>query len=197
MNLPQEGRFGLLGGTFDPPHYGHLALASEAAFRFGLDSVVLYPSRTPPHKEAPEAGLAARMEMLRLASAGNGLLQVEDLEGETGAVYSADLLRALGLPRERVFFIIGMDSLLDLEGWKSPSRVLSLATAVAGTRPGFDPEDIPEVARGRVEVFPLPGLWISSSDLRERFAHERPTAYLIPEAVRAYIREEGVYGTGR
>lgn len=197
MSLPGDGRIGLLGGTFDPPHYGHLALASEAAYRFGLDSVVLYPSRTPPHKNAPEAGLAARMEMLRLAASTSSLLRVRDLEGETGASYSADLLQALGLPPQRVWFIVGMDSLLDLESWKTPERLLRMASVVAGTRPGFQSESVPELARGRVEVFPFPGLWISSSDLRERFARGRPTAYLTTEAVRRYISERGLYGAGR
>jgi len=197
MNLPEDGCVGLMGGTFDPPHYGHLTLASEAAYRFGLDSVVLYPARTPPHKEAPEADLAARMEMLRLATSGNDLLRVRDLEGETGASYSADLLQALGIPRQRVWFLIGMDSLVDLETWKTPHRLLQLANVVAGTRPGFDPEKVPDLARERVEVFPLPGLWISSTDLRERFARGRPTAYLTTEAVRRYISERGLYGAGR
>ena len=197
MNLPEDGRVGLLGGTFDPPHYGHLALASEAAYRFGLESLILYPARTPPHKEAPEARLSARMEMLRLATSGSGVLRVRDLEGETGASYSADLLQALGLSPERVWFVVGMDSLLDLESWKTPQRLLRLASVVAGTRPGFDPEEVPELARGRVDVFPLPGLWISSSELRHRFARGRPTAYLTPEAVRHYIMEEGLYGAGR
>jgi len=197
MSLPGDGRIGLLGGTFDPPHYGHLALASEAAHRFGLDCVVLYPSRTPPHKKAPEAGLDARMEMLRLAASASSFLRVSDLEGETGASYSADLLQALGLPPQRVWFIVGMDSLLDLESWKTPERLLRLASVVAGTRPGFQTEDMPEAARGRAEVFPSPGLWISSSDLRERFARGRPTVYLTPEAVRRYIMERGLYGAGR
>jgi len=197
MSLPGDGRIGLLGGTFDPPHYGHLALASEAAYRFGLERVFLYPARTPPHKKAPEAGLAARMEMLHLAAFTSSLLRVRDLEGETGASYSADLLEALGLSPQRVWFIMGMDSLLDLETWKTPERLLRLASVVAGTRPGFQAEKVPEVARGRVEVFPLPGLWISSSDLRERFARGRPTAYLTTEDVRRYIMERGLYGAGR
>lgn len=197
MRLPEEGRIGLLGGTFDPPHYGHLVLAAEAAYRYGLDTVILYPSHSPPHKGAPVADLGERMEMLRLAAAGDGLLQVRDLEGEAQTVYSADLLESLSPPAGRAWFVIGMDSLLELESWKTPRRLLELANVVAGTRPGFDPGDIPAMARGRVDVFPLPGLWISSSELRERFARGRPTAYLTPGKVRSYILEEGLYGSGR
>lgn len=193
-----EGRTGLLGGTFDPPHYGHLALASEAAHIYGLRRVILVPSRRPPHKTGGAvAGFRSRLKMVKLASKGDPVLQVSDLEAEAGTSYSAELLAWLDASRSRTWFIIGMDSLLELGSWRDPDRVLSLANVVVGTRPGYDPSDVPEAARGKVSVFETPGLWISSSELRRRFAQRRPTAYLTPGKVRSYIREEGIYGSGR
>jgi nicotinate-nucleotide adenylyltransferase len=193
-----EGRTGLLGGTFDPPHYGHLALAAEASYLYGLQRVILIPSRQPPHKAGGAvAAFEQRMAMVGLAAAGNPRLRVIDLEGQAGTSYSAGLLEWLDAPRELTWFIIGMDSLIELETWRRPERVLDLATVVAGTRPGYDPGDAPAWAREGVSVFDTPGLWISSSDLRDRFARGRPTAYLTPGQVCSYIRREGIYGTGR
>jgi nicotinate-nucleotide adenylyltransferase len=195
---PGEGeRVGLLGGTFDPPHYGHLALASEAAWRFDLDRVVLVPARRPPHKPPPQASFSHRMEMAGLAVAGDPLLFAQDLEGDTGASYSVDLLERLALPPRLTWFIIGMDSLMELRSWKSPERLLEIANVVAGTRPGYRSAEPSDPALERVETFSSPGLHISSSDLRSRFAGGRPTAYLIPKAVRSYILNRGLYGTGR
>ena len=197
MSLPEGERLGILGGTFDPPHYGHLALASEAAYRFHLDRMVLVPARRPPHKSrGPVAGFEHRLRMTSLAIGENAMLEVRDLEGADASGYSVDLLASLHRSSSTTYFVIGMDSLLELGAWKDPGRLLSLARVVAGSRPGYHPSRMPELARGRVEVFATPGLWISSSELRERFAEGAPTAYLTPEKVRSYILEEGLYVTG-
>jgi nicotinate-nucleotide adenylyltransferase len=186
---------GLLGGTFDPPHLGHLALAQEAALRFDLDRVVFIPSRLPPHKR-PDGitPFEHRIEMVRLAVAGNPSFEVADMEPNRGPSFTIRLLeRARGLYPDPVF-IIGLDSLIELPTWRDYPAFLDLAAFVAGIRPGFDPSEVPQELLARVRLFDMPGLWISSSSIRERFARGTGTRYLTPEPVREYAIRERLYG---
>lgn len=186
---------GILGGTFDPPHLGHLSLAEEARTRFGLERIVFCPARNPPHK-APRAvtPLVARTEMVRLAIAGNPGFSIEDLDAEEGPSWTIHLLAAATRRFGRPAFVIGLDSLAELPTWRNYPRFLDDAEFLAGTRPGWSVSDIPADLLGRVTVFDMPGLWISSSDLRSRFARGMGTRYLIPDAVRDYAIREGLYG---
>jgi nicotinate-nucleotide adenylyltransferase len=189
---------GLLGGTFDPPHYGHLVLAEEARRRYSLDEVLFVPTRIPPHKQA--AGLTGyehRRRMAELAVAGNDRFRVADLEPEDRISFTVDLIDRFSEPGERPVFIMGMDSLVEMRTWKDPGRLLDMARVVVGTRPGFDGDDVDERLREGVEVFPIPGLWISSTDLRDRFANGRNTRYLTSDDVRTYVIREGLYGAGK
>jgi nicotinate-nucleotide adenylyltransferase len=186
---------GLLGGTFDPPHFGHLVLALEAFHRFSLDEVLLVPSRFPPHK--PERRITPfehRYRMTELAAAGSHELRTADLEPSDGPSWTVNLIEKSIAGGMEICFIMGMDSLAELHTWKDPERISKMVKIVAGTRPGFREESIDPYYRSMVETFELPGMYISSSDLRDRFARELNTRYLVPDSVRDYIRKNGLYG---
>ena len=186
---------GVLGGTFDPPHYGHLVLAEEARVRFALDKVLLVPSRHPPHKlSSGVSPFQDRLSMLRLAAEDNPFLEVADIESEDGPSYTIDLLRrTISLGLEPVF-ITGTDAVPEMASWKDFPRFFDLARFVAGTRAGAGEVTFPQAALGRVEVFEMPGMLISSSSIRARFARSGPTRYLIPESVRNFVSRRGLYG---
>lgn len=197
------GRLGVLGGTFDPVHFGHLFAAEEAADRLGLYRVLFVPTREPPHKQAePVATAEQRLAMVRLAVDGNPLFEVCTLELErAGPSYTVDTLGALGrlYPRDELHFIVGMDSLRDMPLWYQPRGVASLARIVAVARGGEGPVDLREVealvpeVRGRVSVIERPALEISGTELRRRIAEGHPVRYLVPDSVIAYIEEQGLY----
>jgi nicotinate-nucleotide adenylyltransferase len=185
---------GVLGGTFDPPHYGHLVLAEEARVRFGLTGVVLCPARNPPHKtDRKISSFESRMEMASLAAAGNPGLSVGDLDSGDGPSWTAELIEKASAEYGRIAFVIGMDSLVELPTWKDYPRFLETADFLAGTRPGWIESMVPADLLGKVKVFDLPGLWISSKELRQRFARGMSTRYLIPDQVRDYVIREGLY----
>lgn len=186
---------GILGGTFDPPHIGHLILAEEAGVRFSLERVLLVPSRLPPHKmNGHLTPFEDRLEMLALAVSGNPRLEVADLEAGAGPSYTIDLLRRARAEGIDPVFITGSDSLSEMPSWKDYPLFLDLARFVAGKRAGCGEPVIPPAAAGRVEIFEIPGILVSSSAVRERFARSMPTRYLIPESVRRFITERGLYG---
>lgn len=185
---------GLLGGTFDPPHIGHLILAVEAAHAFRLEKVLLIPARIPPHKDCTHIlPFEHRLEMTKLAVQDSSILEVADLEDPTGNSYTVDLLRKLSSKGEKYCFIIGMDSLADIHNWREPKAILDLARVVAGTRPGFNPERIKAVFRDKVELFDIPPIGISSTDLRERVANGGVTEYYVTNEVLNYIKESNLY----
>ena len=189
---------GILGGTFDPPHFGHLVLAMEAYRKYDLEKVLLVPSRFPPHK--PERRITPfthRFRMTELAAADSRELTVADLEPSDGPSWTVNLLEKLGNMGMDICFIIGMDSLMELNTWKDPERVSKMAKMVVGTRPGYDEELLKTGFGSMVETFEMPGLYISSSDLRDRFAREFNTRYLVPDSVRDYIRENDLYAKGK
>jgi len=189
---------GLLGGTFDPPHYGHLVLAEEARLRFELDEVLFVPSRRPPHKERVHiTPYRHRREMILLAIAGNPAFSIADLEPENEFSYTVDLIENVAECGQQPVFILGMDSLMEIHTWKDPDRLLDIARVVVGTRPGFAAVEVDRSFLERIEMFTIPGLHISSTDLRERFAHCNNTRYLTPDEVRSYVAREGLYGSGK
>ncbi|HET9110750.1 MAG TPA: nicotinate-nucleotide adenylyltransferase [Ktedonobacterales bacterium] len=203
-------RYGILGGTFDPPHLGHLALAQEAHARLGLDRVWFAPAATPPHKRGHEMSSAAvRRAMVELAIAGDerfGLDTVDlDRPGPAYTVETLKLLRARWGDSAWIGFIIGWDMLLSLPTWHEPAAtVAQLDAVVAAHRPGYAGQDGEERAladlerrlpgvRARLVILPGPQLDISSTDLRERVAQGLPVRYLTPDPVRAYITSRGLY----
>lgn len=213
-------RTGVLGGTFDPIHAGHLAMASAAARALALDSVLLLPSRTPPHRPVdPSASIYHRFAMVALGAQSDGRLIASDLElGRPGPSYTADTLRALhgtGLDRLQIFFLTGADAFADIATWREYPAVLDLAHFVVCSRPGTPagsmPARLPELASRMVTVpegapapatAPQPCVYlldaptpdVSSTDIRARARAGRPLAGLLPPEVEAYIRRHGLYG---
>ncbi len=200
-------RIGILGGTFDPIHYGHLVVAEECRYCLQLDKVLLVPAGQPPHKVGRAIAPAAhRLAMVELAVADNPGLGVSRVEIErAGLSYSVDtvaLLRQQYGPQAELFFIIGLDALCELLTWHEPRRLLQLCKLAAVSRPGYQFDlspllgELPEAAE-RVVYVPTPELNIASSDLRSRVAGGRPVRYQLPEAVAQYIYEHGLYRNGQ
>jgi nicotinate-nucleotide adenylyltransferase len=199
MATPQA-RLGVLGGSFDPPHVAHLAIASEACHDLHLERVLFVPAAAPPHKGGGERTRAEiRLELTSLAIDDDLRFTASGIEIERGLVYSVDTLRAL---RERyvehdLVFIMGSDSLLQLETWHEPEELLSLCSLAVAPRPGYSPEAIAVAAArwggDKVTLLDVPELAVSSSSIRDRAAHYRPIRYLVPRRVEQYIQETGLY----
>ncbi len=199
-----ERRIGLLGGTFDPPHLGHLVVAQEAAWRLQLGQVLFLPARQNPLKAGePVTSAEHRRRMVELAIADNHLfaLSTADLERPAPS-YTVDLLRRLRAERgagAALYFLMGADILPELPRWHQPEELLALATLVAVNRPGWPrphasrlERELP-AARGRILVLSAPGVDISSTQLRERVRAGQPIRYLTPPAVEGYVAEQGLY----
>jgi nicotinate-nucleotide adenylyltransferase len=193
---------GILGGTFNPPHVGHLVMVQEALNQLGLDRVVLMPVARPPHKEAvADPGATVRLELCRLAVADAPDVSVSDLEIERGgASYTVDTLRALHdrVPEHALTFIVGGDMAHSLPSWREPEAVLGLARLAVAERDGLRREDIahrlePLHSGDRVVFFDMPRIDVSSSAIRARVAEGRPIRYLVPDPIVEAIRERRLY----
>lgn len=196
---------GVYGGTFDPPHLGHLAAAQEAMEAFGLDRVLFVPSERNPLKLDDQISPTAhRLAMTELAVADNPRYEPSQADiGGDGPSFTVDLLTRLQrqLPAGTALaFICGMDVLYELHRWRDPLRVLELARLIAVERPGqvtISPADVDARVPGasrRISVVKTPGVAVSSTELRQRVAEGRSIRYLAPDSVAAYIHEHGLYG---
>lgn len=197
-----QDRIGVLGGTFDPVHNGHLHIAEALRHALGLDRIVWVPAGRPPHKQGQIVSSDEdRLQMLRLALAGSPADEVSlvDLE-RNGPSYTADTLEALThhFDRARLFFLMGEDSLRDFPTWHDPNRILDLADLAVAGRPGVD-ADLEKVARdlpgidGRVHLVSTAELAISSSDIRRRVRAHESIRGLVPPAVADYIQQHHLY----
>jgi len=194
-------RIGIMGGTFDPVHFGHLVTAEEALVQFNLDKVVFMPTGRPVRKTHRHVSSAEdRYLMTVIATAANPDFEVSRLEidrpGDTYTVDTMLQMREIHGPRAELFFISGADAVREILTWKDADRFAELCTFIAATRPGFDAEPVPMKAgpsTPRVEAMEVPALAISSSEIRARVAARRPIRYLLPEAVAAYIEKNGLY----
>jgi nicotinate-nucleotide adenylyltransferase len=197
-------RLGVMGGTFDPIHFGHLVTAEEALVQFNLDRVLFMPTGRPVRKTHRYVSSAEdRYLMTVIATASNPDFEVSRLEidrpGDTYTVDTMAALRDMYGPRAEIFFVTGADAVREILTWKDAGRFGELCTFIAATRPGFEPDltaTVPvgtDVALPRVEYMEVPALAISSSDVRERVGGRRPVRYLLPEAVSAYIEKNGLY----
>jgi nicotinate-nucleotide adenylyltransferase len=190
-------RVGLMGGTFDPIHLGHLVTAEQALFDLRLDEVVFLPAGSPWQKSRTVTSPGHRYLMTALATAGNPSFTVSRLEVDTpGPTYTVDTLRRVraALPGDELFFITGADAILNILTWKDAEECLQLASFVGASRPGHDVGDLTAAGlMDRVTVLDVPALAISSSDVRQRFAAGRPVRYLIPREVEEYARKHGLY----
>jgi nicotinate-nucleotide adenylyltransferase len=190
-------RIGVLGGTFDPPHIGHLIVASEALWQLDLDVVRLVPARVPPHKPGgTQADSERRAAWVERAVAGQPGLEVSRIElDRPGPSYTADTLDAMAAedPGAELWFILGADQLAGLPGWREPERILAAARLAVVPRAGLDVRGIAdEVAPGRADLLDVPEIAVSSSMIRERLAAGRPIRFLVPPAVEESLRREGL-----
>jgi nicotinate-nucleotide adenylyltransferase len=195
---------GILGGTFNPPHIGHLVCAQEARAQLGLDRVVLMPVHAPPHKHVGEdPGPDVRAQLCRAAVAGEDGFEVSTLEIDRGGPsYTVDTLRELHGSQEgdELTFIVGGDMASSLPSWREPEAVLELARLAVAEREELRRQAIAErlgALRGageRVIFFTMPRLDISSSDVRARVAEGRPVRWLVPAGVAGEIERRGLYG---
>jgi nicotinate-nucleotide adenylyltransferase len=188
-------RTGLLGGTFDPPHLGHLVVAECARVELGLDEVRLLVAGDPWMKTTTSPP-ADRVAMARAAVADDPHLTVDDREvARAGPTYTADTLAALHEeePDTEWWFVLGEDAAAGLAAWERGGDAFALARFVVVTRPGADVPD-EEVLPDEVVHLEVPQLEVSSTELRERFADGRATRYLVPVGVDAYVRANGLYG---
>jgi nicotinate-nucleotide adenylyltransferase len=193
-------RVGLLGGTFDPPHIGHLVCAQEALVQLELDRVLLVPAGTPPHKEiVADPGVEHRVAMCEAAVAGDERFGVSRADADReGPAYTVDLLRSQS-GADELTFIVGGDMAHSLPTWRDPEGVLALARLGVAEREGVRRADIAERLAGlqgaddRVAFFDMPRIDISSSLIRRRAAAGLPLRYLVPDAVAEYIEREGLY----
>jgi nicotinate-nucleotide adenylyltransferase len=195
-DLASIRRLGILGGTFDPIHLGHLAIAEEVRGWQRLDAVLFIPAGDPPHKPHEQASAEHRARMVELAIADNPHFHLSRMELERpGVSYTVDTLRALRdrLPDTELFFILGADAAMEFFSWREPQAIMALAQVVAVSRPGF-PEDALHRARAAGMLATLaPAVAISSTELRARARHGWSLRYLMPDPVAAYVREHGLY----
>jgi nicotinate-nucleotide adenylyltransferase len=196
-----ERRLGVMGGTFDPIHYGHLVTAEEALVQFDLDEVLFVPTGQPWMKEHEKVSPAEdRYLMTVIATASNPRFRVSRMEVDRhGPTYAVETLRALKdeLGDDvALFFITGADAVLEIFQWKQPQELFDLAHFIAATRPGFDIAAFEAHAETRhpgITVMNIPALAISSTDVRARVQEGRPIRYLVPEGVNSYVQKAGLY----
>lgn len=193
---------GVLGGSFNPPHLGHLVAASVACGQLGLERVLFVPAARPPHKTIADATEASvRLEMTMAATASDERFAACSIEIDDDLVYTSDLLAALGVrhPGHELVFILGSDSLLQLADWHQPEAIVRQARLAVAPRPGDDDAAITAAMErwgaDRVTVLDMPPLAVSSTDVRRRVRAGSPVRYLVPDAVDDLIVARGLYGT--
>jgi len=193
---------GMMGGTFDPIHCGHLAAAEEARARFQLDRVVFVPSGQPPHKkEYPVTAAECRYDMVRLAVGSHPDFEVSRVEVDRpGPSYAVDTVRTLRAqldPETRLYFITGADAILEMLTWRSPEELAKSCDFIAVTRPGYDlgrlEQALGVLPGARVHLLNAPGVDISSTDIRQRVRRGDSLRYLVPTPVVRYIAAHGLY----
>ncbi len=194
-----------MGGTFDPIHTGHLIIAQEVGYQLKADKVLFMPAANPPHKNQQNVtAVEHRLEMVKLAIAGNPSFEIETLEIERGGLsYTADTLEGL---RERLdnqtqlFFIIGADAISELLSWKQPEKVLQLAHLAVVGRPNYEfhfdrlQAGLPQVDLAeRIVRVEVPLIEIAAHGIRERVQNNLPIKYLVPPVIEEYIRVQQLY----
>ncbi|MDW8207385.1 MAG: nicotinate-nucleotide adenylyltransferase [Chloroherpetonaceae bacterium] len=197
-------RLGIMGGTFDPIHYGHLFIAEEARTHFRLNHVLFVPNGHPPHKKSyPVTPARHRYAMSLIATHSNAAFSCSPVEMDRpGPCYTADTLALIRqqYPEAELFYITGIDAVADILTWNRHDAVIQMATFIAATRPGFDPaalrERLPMDYLARILVLGSTALNISSTDLRRRVASNLSIRYLTPDGVMEYIYKHHLYRSG-
>jgi nicotinate-nucleotide adenylyltransferase len=195
-------RIGVLGGTFDPVHYGHLVIAEDARAYAQLEKVLFAPAYRPPHKPMRSySAFKHRVKMTELGIAGNPFFELSLIEASRpGPSYTVDTLRALQaqLGEVELYFVVGMDSLINILHWYKPAELLKLCRIVVAERAGYQvdlqmlEQKLPGL-RSNLVLIDTPELSISSTDLQHRIRRGLPIRYQVPPAVEEYIRDHGLY----
>ncbi len=195
-------RIGVLGGTFDPIHHGHLMIAEVISDYLRLDDVLFAPAGTPPHKpRGPITSAAHRLRMTELAIADNSRFIASSIDLVSGGhSFTVDLIGRVALfhPGSELFFLMGADSLRDFLSWHEPAEIVRRAQLAVAHRPGVALESerlfatLPEL-RSRTTLVPSPGLDLSATQIRSRVVAGQSIRYLVPESVREYILSENLY----
>jgi len=206
LHLQTASRVGIMGGTFDPIHQGHLVTAEAARSEFNLEKVIFVPSGQPPHKKGVViSSKEHRYLMTVLATAANPYFEVSRTEiDRPGESYTVDTVRYIKNKMKvggELFFITGADAILEIITWKNVSELLAETVFIAATRPGFDLNELhkrlvkhlPAELLKKIIPLEVPAMAISSTDIRQRVRNDRTIKYLLPEAVENFIRKNGLY----
>ncbi|HEB12107.1 MAG TPA: nicotinate-nucleotide adenylyltransferase [Actinobacteria bacterium] len=195
-------RVGVMGGSFDPIHFGHLVTAEAARVKFGLDKVKFIPTARSPVKKSSVASAQERYLMTVLATATNANFEVSRMEIEReGPSYTIDTLEAQKREygdSDKIFFIAGADAVLDILSWKDSQRFSGVAQFIAATRPGYDLSQFNKISKEardlpQIHILEIPALAISSTDLRRRVREGLSIRYLVPGSVEAFIAKSRLY----
>jgi nicotinate-nucleotide adenylyltransferase len=193
----QPRKIGVLGGTFDPIHVGHLVLAEQVREKFQLERVIFIPCASPPHKTEQRLSPANdRFEMTKLALEGNLYFFVSDIElKREGLSYTVETLRELKelYKDSEIYFLTGSDVLNEITTWKDPEEIYKLAKIVIGIRPGFDKFDAENHFAKKSIIVDITGVDISSTQIREKVSKSESIKYLVPSKVEEYIKSRNLY----
>jgi len=189
-------KVGVMGGTFDPIHLGHLRAAENAREGLALDEVRFLPAQVPPHRPAPASSARDRFAMVALATSSHPRFVADDLElRREGPSYTVDTVARLReeRPADEVVLIVGSDTLPELPSWKDYDRLRRLCSVAVVSRPGDGGPGKDAPAAAGVQHVPGPGLPVSATDIRQRVKEGRSVRYLVPDAVADYIAKRGLY----
>jgi len=190
-------RICLFGGTFDPPHIGHLLVAQTVCEAEDFDKVLFIPAFQPPHKREITP-VDERISMLKLAVEGNPNFEISDVElKRKGVSYTIDTVKAIktemSLKNNEIFYLMGSDSLLEFQHWKEPEGILNECQVIVAIRPGFRPSDIPSWILQRIQFANIPRFEISSTNIRHRWVENKTIRYMVTLPVWEYIEKNNLY----
>ena len=189
----------LFGGTFDPPHLGHLIIAQTIFEAENFDQIVFVPAYQPPHKNGMKISpVDQRLEMLNIAIKENPNFIISDLEIERkGLSYSIDTImdykKQNNLNSNELFYLMGSDSLRQFKKWKNPKMIIDESRVIVAIRPGFRPSDIPNWILAKIQFASIPRIEISSTTIRERWISDKTIRYMVTESVWQYINKNKLY----
>lgn len=195
--MKNKKKLGVLGGTFDPIHMGHLVLAEQVREKLQLDQIIFIPSASPPHKTEQKLSPAdGRFEMTKLAIEGNPYFSASDIElKRTGLSYTVETLRELKELHNDVemYFLTGSDVLDEITTWRDPEEIYRLAKIVIAIRPGFDELDPEDSFAKKSIIIEITGVDVSSTQIREKVKRGESIKYLVPSKVEEHIRKKNLY----
>jgi nicotinate-nucleotide adenylyltransferase len=189
----------LFGGTFDPPHFGHLIVAQTIFEAEHFDKIVFVPAHIPPHKmERKISSVSLRLDMLKMATMDNPNFEISDIELKRGGIsYSLETIQTYkeqtGLGGEDLYYLIGSDSLKQFQAWQNPKAILEECQLIVAIRPGFRPSDIPNWILAKVQFANIPRIEISSTQIRARWVENKTIRYMVTQPVWTFINKHNLY----